>query len=138
MPCAFPPWGQTKKVQSNDRVRILQLAQQKNQQKQDKLEAIAKRARMLKYSKKLRLRKAKKEKVQKEKEENLQYESELLDPNEIFDKQGNIQIFGFINQTKESSNTKEANISTESISIEKYRQEAAVHSDDSIDDSSKT
>lgn len=157
MPCAFPHWSRKNKKQkaapSNDREQLVQRAVEKDQRKAAAISKIAdlklkrkKETRSLK-----RKHKAKKIKTSIAKQSKLKLEGESLDPNELFDKQGNIHIRifgGLINPTKpitedNSKQPTEDNISPkkdDSISssdefmcFDTYCRDAAIVSNDDLD-----
>lgn len=137
MPCAFPYWGKkAKKTISNDRTKIVQKALQK---KQDKLDAISKKKALVKRNK--INKNNKKRKCEYAKRVKLKFEGESLDPNELFDEQGNIhinssEIISMHHKLNEVNNpTKVENDSSEIICYESYRRDAEVNSDDSVDSS---
>lgn len=134
MPCAFPYWGKkTKKSTKNDRTRIVAKAVQK---KQDKQNAIAEKIALHKRKKKNRRGREKKEEIEVTKRVKLKFEGESLDPDEIFDEQGNIQLMSTLQHSVNEVNKQpeeEENISLGTICYESYRRDAEVNSDDSVD-----
>lgn len=125
MPCAFPHWGKHQKVTQNDRLRLVERAKQKIQQKTD---AETERMSIFKKKKKLIKRKVRNEKEKKRKCQKLMFEGESLNPNELFDEQGNIQMTNCINNklTKDA----EENDSFKPICYESYLKDAAVNLSD--------
>ncbi len=140
MPCAFPHWikkgskAKSATAQSNDRVRLVEKAQQKDKEKEEKELTVIRRTKALK-------KKRSKERKQSEKKllakrTKLNFEGESLDPNEIFDEQGNIHIGDLVNpnnKNEENDKSIEDNSLSDSMNFETYCRDAAAMSDDSID-----
>lgn len=139
MPCAFPHWGEQKKAQSNDRLHLVQKATKKDQ---DKLDAISKNTKKREALKKQRAKQKKKILAKRAK---LNFEGESLDPNELFDEQGNVlgiashtlpkaeRTMTLLDHNKEKNQLNEECTLSASVSFDTYCRDAAVISDDSID-----
>lgn len=140
MPCAFPHWGKAgkkgnnPKVPSNDRELLVQRAVQRDR---TKVAAITKIKELkLQKTKMLKKAKAKLKRVsqaKRAKREKLNFEGESIDPNELFDRHGNIHILGLANKKRDEENNEPdgASGSSESMCFDTYRQEA-VRSDSAI------
>lgn len=133
MPCAFPYWGEkSKKTIINDRARIVEKAVQKNQEKKN---AIAEKITLQKRKAKTRRDKQRREKFKAAKRLKFKFEGESLDPNELFDAKGNIQMISSVQHSRNEVNNQPEieNLAMETISYESYRRDADVNSDDSVD-----
>jgi len=72
--------------------------------------------------------------LKEHKKVKLEFEGEALDPSELFDQQGNIQMNNLIFQNEVNNSPKEENSLMEPVSYESYRLDAAIlDSDDSFD-----
>lgn len=141
MPCAFPHWGKTgkkgnnPKVPSNDRELLVQKAVEKDR---TKVAAIAKIKELkLQKTKTLKKAKAKLKKVSLAKQaklEKLNFEGESIDPNELFDRHGNIHILGLAKKNRDEENNQPdgESVSSEPMCFDTYCQDADVSSDGAI------
>ncbi|KAG4070129.1 hypothetical protein HA402_013372 [Bradysia odoriphaga] len=131
MPCAFNHWVNGKKrcvAPSNDRLQMVVKALRKDKEKEQAKENLIKKKKGEKKKKANRRRKLLLAKRPK-------FEGESLDPNKLFDEQGNINILDLVSSGRPDENHQsgEQNILSESVCLETYCRDAAAVTDDSID-----
>lgn len=138
MPCSFPHWmkkvnGKRCAPPSNDRLQMVEKALRKNQEKKDKEQA---KQNLIKKNKAERKKEMKRRKQQLLAKRRPKFQGESLDPNELFDKHGNINILDVAGSgtSKEHNHpTSEHESVSDAVCLETYCRQAGTVSDDSID-----
>lgn len=136
IPCAFPHWrkkvdaGKNAVARTNDRLSVVERGLRKVEEKEAlKRNALAKKKSLQNHQRN------RKKKLRIAARTKLNFEGESLDPNELFDDQGNIHIGSLANRkdSKEQIESKcdEGNTSSDPVCLETYCRDAAVISDDS-------
>lgn len=140
MPCAFPNWGKKRGAKSNDRINLVKKAVKKENEKLATIQAKQKIINKRKALKKQRTKQRKKEetKVKNQLLAKLSasaLEGESLDPNELFDEEGNIHFSSFVSRNVSEQNIQPntENISSDTMCFATYCRDADVLSDDLVD-----
>ncbi|XP_037032310.1 uncharacterized protein LOC119071532 [Bradysia coprophila] len=136
MPCAFNHWVNGKKrgvaAPSNDRLLMVEKALRKDREKEEKEQTKQNLIKKRQGEKKNRKANHKRKLLQAKRPK---FEGESLDPNVLFDEQGNINILDLVSSgyAGENHQSGEQNSLSESVCLETYCRDAGTVPDDSIE-----